>query len=182
MRIIDDDAMEDQTKPPTGVERDNKIGEAGDSIRWTAPELMDPERFGYTKNLVAKLPSKSTDLYALGMTILEACVHFSSNFDLHHLICLPSPQILTGRHPFGRASDGSIVRKVIDGIRPERPKTGFGDGLWNLLQLSWSEQYESQESKRPSISLILEQLQKDSSDWFSARLPFPTVESKRSSF
>lgn len=67
--------MEDQTKPSTGVERDNKIGEAGDSIRWSAPEIMDPDRFGFTKNLIAKLPSKSTDIYALGMTILEVSVH-----------------------------------------------------------------------------------------------------------
>jgi len=75
VRIINDDAMEDQTKPSTGVERDNKVGEAGDSIRWSAPEIMDPDRFGFTGNLVAKLPSKSTDIYALGMTILEVSVY-----------------------------------------------------------------------------------------------------------
>lgn len=63
--------MKDQKKPLTGAERDPKIQEAADSIRWSAPELMDPDRFGYTKGLVAKLPSKSTDLYALGMSILE---------------------------------------------------------------------------------------------------------------
>lgn len=182
MRIIDDEAMEDQTKPSTGVERDNKIGETGDSIRWTAPELMDPDGFGYTKYLVTKLPSKSTDIYALGMTILEVSVHFSTTLVSTNLACLPPLQILTGRQPFGRASDGTIVRKVTEGVRPERPKSGFSDGLWSLLQLSWSEEYESRESKRPPMDLILDQLQKDSSGWFSARLPFPTVESKRSSF
>jgi len=75
------------------------------------------------------------------------------------------------------------VKKVIDGVRPERPKAGLSDGLWNLLQHSWSEEYESRESKRPSIALILERLQKDSSSWFySAKFPFPTVDSKRLSF
>ena len=75
------------------------------------------------------------------------------------------------------------MKKVIDGARPERPDTGFSDGLWKLLQLSWSEEYANQGSKRPPIGLILEQLQKDSSAWFSSnKLPFPTVESKRLSF
>ena len=94
----------------------------------------------------------------------------------------PSPQVLTGRPPFGRAPDPSVVKKVIDGVRPDRPSTGFTDGLWNLLQLSWSEEYEGRESKRPPIGLILEQLQKDSSWFYTARVPFPTVDQKQLSF
>jgi len=73
-RIMDDDALEDQTKPSTAVERDDKIGDAGDSVRWRAPEMMNPDKFGFTRNRVAKLPSKSTDIYAFGMTILEVSV------------------------------------------------------------------------------------------------------------
>lgn len=70
-RIIDDDALENQTKPSTGLERESWVGDVGDSIHWSAPEIMRPDRFGFTKNSFAKLPSKSTDIYALGMTILE---------------------------------------------------------------------------------------------------------------
>lgn len=180
-RIVDNDVLEDQTKPSIRVERDSKIGDAEDSIRWNAPEMMDPDRFGFTKNLVEKLPSKSTDIYALGMTIFEVSF-LSSEGGTHCLIPLPFLQILTGRPPFARASDASVVKKVIDGARPERPSTGFNDRLWNLLQLSWSEEYENRGSKRPSIGLILKQLQKDSSDWFrTARFPFPTAGSDRSS-
>ena len=47
---------------------------AGGTIRWMAPEILDPDRFGYTKRSRRKLPSKSTDIYALGMTILEVCI------------------------------------------------------------------------------------------------------------
>jgi len=161
-RIVDDQALENQTKPSTGLERDDRIREVGDSIRWSAPEIIDPDKFGFTKKSFSKLPSKSSDMYALAMTILE---------------------VLTGLPPFGKSPDGSVAKKVVGGARPEIPNPGFYAGLWNLLQLSWSEEYENQESKRPSIALVLEQLQRDSSGWFSApRVPFPSVASKRLPF
>jgi hypothetical protein len=36
-----------------------------------APELLHPEEFGFTGKLKRQLPSPSTDIYAIGMTILE---------------------------------------------------------------------------------------------------------------
>jgi len=144
--------------------------------------MMNPDEFGFTKKRVGKLPSKSTDIYAFGMTTLEVSVHFFGDHGPHHLMTPPFLQVLTGHPPFARASDPSVVKKVIDGVRPERPSAGFTDGLWNLLQLSWSEEYESRESRRPSIGLILEQLQKDSSWFYTAKVPFPTVEQKRPSY
>ena len=39
--------------------------------RWMAPELMDPGKFGFTGVYLKQLPSKSTDIYAIGMMILE---------------------------------------------------------------------------------------------------------------
>lgn len=53
------------------VDESNGPG-VGVSIRWMAPEIIDPDRYGYTKRFQRKLPSKSADIYALGMTILEA--------------------------------------------------------------------------------------------------------------
>ena len=41
------------------------------TIRWMAPELMFPEEFGFTSESQIRLPSRGTDVYALGMTILE---------------------------------------------------------------------------------------------------------------
>ena len=59
------------------IEDGNSVGGASDdktggTIRWMAPEILDPERYGYVGRARRKLPSKSTDIYALGMTILEA--------------------------------------------------------------------------------------------------------------
>lgn len=37
-----------------------------------APELMYPDKFGFTSKFRRRLPSRGTDIYGLGMTILEA--------------------------------------------------------------------------------------------------------------
>lgn len=44
------------------------------TIRWMAPEMLYPEHFEFPGKLQKRLPSKSTDVYALGMTILEVCI------------------------------------------------------------------------------------------------------------
>ena len=41
------------------------------TTRWLAPEMLHPENFGFLGDLHKQLPSKSTDIYALGMTVLE---------------------------------------------------------------------------------------------------------------
>ena len=45
--------------------------QTGGAVRWMAPEILDPAKYGHTKWSREELPSKSTDIYALGMTILE---------------------------------------------------------------------------------------------------------------
>ena len=43
------------------------------TTRWMAPEMLLPEEFGFSVKSQS-LPSVSTDIYALGMTVLEVCV------------------------------------------------------------------------------------------------------------
>ena len=45
------------------------------TIRWMAPELLYPDTFGFTGKFEKQLPSKDTDIYAMGMTILEVSAH-----------------------------------------------------------------------------------------------------------
>ena len=47
------------------------VGKKLGTIRWMAPELLYPEMFEFTGRLEKQLPSKDTDIYAIGMTILE---------------------------------------------------------------------------------------------------------------
>ena len=46
-------------------------GKRQGTLRWMAPELLYPEKFEFTGRLEKQLPSKDTDVYAIGMTILE---------------------------------------------------------------------------------------------------------------
>ena len=48
----------------------NHCGMRG-TIRWMAPEMIYPEKFGFAGKYRRRLPSRSTDVYALGMTVLE---------------------------------------------------------------------------------------------------------------
>jgi len=41
------------------------------TVRWMAPELLFPEKFGFIGEFLDQLPSMSTDIYAIGMTTLE---------------------------------------------------------------------------------------------------------------
>jgi len=104
-----------------------------------APELLDPEQFGFKDGL----PTKKSDCYALGMVIYE---------------------VLSGKAPF--APDGVIVvmRKVTSGGRPERPQgvegAWFTDYLWNMMELCWAHQPVA----RPTAETVLERLERISGD------------------
>lgn len=134
---------------------------AGGTIRWMAPEILDPERYGYIKRARRKLPSKSTDIYALGMTILE---------------------VITGRRPFEHANpDAAVIQKILSGVRPDRPTVGFSDALWALLTQTWLEEPESSDSPscRPNISNIIGVLQDGTEHWNPTSRPIP-IEQKPS--
>ena len=64
-------AIVDETTSRTTV----ADGKSKGTIRWMAPELLLPEDFGFTGKLRKQLPSKDTDIYAIGMTILEVSAH-----------------------------------------------------------------------------------------------------------
>ena len=51
----------------------------GGTFRWMAPEAIYPERFGFIGEHRKRLPSRNTDIYALGMTILEVST-FNSRY------------------------------------------------------------------------------------------------------
>ena len=81
-----------------------------------SPELLDPGMFGLKK----RRSTKESDCYALGMVIYE---------------------ILSGQTPFSPSKAPVVMRKVLNGERPEKPQgnTGkyFTDGIWRVMQSCW---------------------------------------------
>ena len=80
-----------------------------------SPELMAPENFNSNGR-----PTKASDCYALGMVIFE---------------------VLSGETPFSPHSNPLIMKKVLDGERPERPRGEggalFTDTIWEISELCW---------------------------------------------
>ena len=50
-------------------------GKTKGTTRWMAPELLFPDMFGFTGKFAKQLPSKDTDIYAIGMTIIKVSAH-----------------------------------------------------------------------------------------------------------
>ena len=105
-----------------------------------SPELLHPERFGGDGR-----PTRSSDCYALGMTVYE---------------------VLTGKIPFSQyKNDYAAVGMVLEGKRPELPQGAVGewftDDVWGILGRCW----EAKPNDRPSIEDLLQCLDEASTSW-----------------
>ena len=105
-----------------------------------SPELLHPDQFG----LKDSRPTKESDCYALGMVTYE---------------------VLSGKAPFAASANFIVMRKVIDGERPERPEgvqgLWFTDELWEILNRCW----EALSKSRPSIEAVFECLEQIPKGW-----------------
>jgi len=112
----------------------------GGTTRWMSPELLNPDLFGFEDSQ----PTKESDCYALGMVVLE---------------------VLSGQPPLASDEDFIVMRKIVDGERPGRPKgpegVWFTDDLWGMLELCWATRPES----RPSVHAVHKCLERLSGTW-----------------
>ncbi|EMD31571.1 hypothetical protein CERSUDRAFT_119616 [Gelatoporia subvermispora B] len=100
-------------------------------VRYTAPEVIDPESVGLSKSAL----SLQSDVYGFAMTMWE---------------------IFSGEIPFCHCqNDASVILRICRGERPTRP-IGFtavqlSDEVWNLLEQCWRAEFD----ERPSITDIV---------------------------
>ena len=79
---------------------------------------------------------------------------------------------MTGCSPFNDiATDWSIIYKVIEGGRPNRPPSGFTDSFWELLTDNWLAEHGSQSQKRPHTSTVIDRLNKEVDNWGKSITP-----------
>ena len=134
---------------PSNPTNSSSVTSAG-TTRWMSPELLHPERFGFQQSR----PTKKSDCYALAMVILE---------------------VLSEAPPFARDKDFIVMRKVIEGERPERPGgVLFTDDLWATLERCWLPRPDD----RPTVEAVLECLGQVSTMWQPLPLVAEDVETR----
>ncbi|TCD67327.1 hypothetical protein EIP91_000248 [Steccherinum ochraceum] len=106
----------------------------GGAVRWTAPELIEPEEFG----LPNRRPTFQSDVYSF------ACV------------CI---ELYSLRPPWNDLQrDYQVIKKVVDRERPARPTLPEGgkvaDDMWALISACWSHHPQ----QRPSARTLVYQL------------------------
>ncbi|KAH7338687.1 kinase-like domain-containing protein [Rhizoctonia solani] len=117
------------TMPESSLEFSATTASQAGSIRWAAPELLADE----------SAKSKGSDVYSLGMTILET---------------------FTGNVPYAQSRrDFTIIQLVAQGVLPTRPTDKIQDNergsqLWSLLVSCWERKIDS----RPTAQQVAESL------------------------
>ena len=143
-----------------------------------APEIIRPEDFGFTNESKIRLPWRGSDIYALGMVILEVRTLCSLSSLLKNRGAVL--QVITGCRPFNDiTSEWSVMIKVVGGDRPDRPPSVFTDSLWGLLEETWLVEHGSQSPKRPQVSTVLDRLGREADNWGKSITPPDVVESAR---
>jgi serine/threonine protein kinase len=114
-------------------------GGAG-SLRWMAPELLDPEKYDIPEP-DANRPTKESDVYALAITIWEV-----SGVGLRACTGPPSHRhkIFNSEFPFSKMRDAKVIASVLSGLRPPRNEDvtgprGLSDEVWASMVGWWDE-------------------------------------------
>ncbi|TCD66580.1 hypothetical protein EIP91_001137 [Steccherinum ochraceum] len=106
----------------------------GGAVRWTAPELIEPEEFGFPN----RRPTVQSDVYSFACICVE-------------LYSLQPPWVELQR-------EYQVISKVVHGGRPPRPKLPDGkdvsDNVWSIVTSCWSHKPRD----RPSTTTIVQEL------------------------
>jgi serine/threonine protein kinase len=121
------------------------------TLRWQAPELLDPEM-----DDASCANSFASDVYAY------ACVCYEVMYmTIPKEFCLTERQIFSGRLPFHEiTNDYRMMVAVREGKRPSRPSDsrcrirGLDNEIWTIVQACWAQDPNC----RPTAHQIVQQL------------------------
>ena len=65
----------------------------------------------------------------------------------------------------------AVMVKIFDGVRPDRPSSGFSDRLWDLLMATWAVKHAREPGRRPPAWAVLDQLKEIVDDWGISIVP-----------
>ncbi|KAJ7231339.1 kinase-like domain-containing protein [Mycena rebaudengoi] len=113
------------------------------TLRWMAPELLDPDRFG-----IQFRRTKASDVYAFACVCLEVI-----QISIYRFCLFTLPQLYTGRPPFADIRNEVVIHKSFLGERPARPATAplMSDALWKYMNAWWAEN----PTTRPPIEVVV---------------------------
>ncbi|KAK7046643.1 kinase-like domain-containing protein [Favolaschia claudopus] len=98
------------------------------SVRWFAPELFDPERFGCQRTV----RTTATDVYAYAVVCIE---------------------LYTGAPPFSQLSDGAVLFQILQGMRPQRPPS-MSTALFELVTSAWAADFRTRPTSRELVASL----------------------------
>ena len=93
---------------------------------WAAPEILH-----------GGLPSKEGDVFTFAMVAVEVCTRGVPSRSSRFLTSPALGQTFTGKPPFP-TNIHTATLAILDGNRPERPKTLNHEELWKIMRRCWS--------------------------------------------
>jgi len=133
-----------------------------------SPELLVPLKFGLTKSV----HTLESDIYAFGLVIYQVC-----DRDHGYPLVAYVSQVLMGKLPFHGLRMAEIALKVVQGIRPTKPKNGsaigFSNSLWSFVQRCWDDEVKL----RPKVAEVVSQLEIAVANWDGVMPPGAQAES-----
>lgn len=126
---------------------------SGGAVRWLSPELIDPEQFG----LQSSRPTYASDVYSFACLCIEVSIYPHRRSDIN-----PTTsgfiQLYTSQSPFLGVSDGTVLVRVLSGVRPKRPTFHGGaemsDALWSLVSRCWAQSPSDRPLTHELVNLI----------------------------
>ncbi|TCD70152.1 hypothetical protein EIP91_004622 [Steccherinum ochraceum] len=129
----------------------------GGALRWTAPELLDPEPFG----VKGTRATRASDIFSYACVIIE---------------------LYSGQVPMPDLTAFQVSHRYVQGIRPPKPVTpdgiDMGDALWSLTQSCWSQTPADRLSAQEIVATLTASLPAKTS---SSLLGFPSSHATASS-